>query len=72
MAEIKILSRTKLFMYPTPETPQAVIAITYQSGFMPPRIIYIPEVEYTLEKEKEAIKADLEKAEIAKPEVYEV
>jgi hypothetical protein len=72
MAEVKILSRVDLIIYPTPETPKRVKAISYQSGFMPPRTVYIPEEEYSSDKERETIRKDIEKAEITKPETIEV
>ena len=72
MAEVKILSRVDLMTYPTPETPRKVKAVTYQSGFMPPRTVYITEEEYTADKEREVIGADIKKAETAKPETLEV
>jgi hypothetical protein len=72
MAEVKILSRVDLMTYPTPETPKRVKAVTYQSGFMPPRTVYIPEGEYSADKEREVIAADVKKAETAKPETLEV
>ena len=72
MAEVKVLSRVNLIIYPTPETPKTVKAVTYQTGFMPPRTVYILEEGYSTEKEISAIKADIEKAEITKPETYEV
>lgn len=72
MAEVKILSRVDLINYPTPETPKRVKAVTYQSGFMPPRVVYILEEEYSPEKEREVIAADIHKAETTKPETLEV
>jgi hypothetical protein len=72
MAEVKILSRVDLIMYPTPETPKRVKAVTYQSGFMPPRTVYIAEEEYSPDKEREVIGADIKKAETTKPETMEV
>jgi hypothetical protein len=72
MPEVKILSRVDLIMYPTPETPKRVKAVTYQSGFMPPRTVYIAEEEYSSDKEREVIGADIRKAETAKPETLEV
>jgi hypothetical protein len=72
MAEVKILSRVDLITYPTPETPRRVKAVTYQTGFMPPRTTYIPEEEYSPDKEKAAIAADIEKAETVKTETIEV
>jgi hypothetical protein len=72
MAEVKILSRVDLIMYPTPETPKRVKAVTYQSGFMPPRVVYIAEEEYSTDKEREVIGKDIEKATTEKPETLEV
>lgn len=72
MPEVKILSRVDLMTYPTPETPRKVKAVTYQSGFMPPRTVYIAEEEYSADKEREVIGADIKKAETAKPETLEV
>lgn len=72
MAEVKILSRVDLMIYPTPETPKKVKAVTYQAGFLPPRTVYIPEEEYSAEAERQAIARDIEKAEKGKPETIEV
>jgi len=72
MAEVKILSRIELMVYPKPDTPQTVKAVTYQTGFMPPRTIYIPMTEYNPDKEKELIKADMDKAATTKPETFEL
>lgn len=72
MAEVKILSRVDLINYPTPETSKRVKAVTYQSGFMPPRVVYITEELYSPEKEREVIAADIKTAETTKPETMEV
>ena len=72
MAEVKILSRTDMMGYPTPDHPVTMVAVTYQTGFMPPRIIYIPKDQYTPDKEKEMIKADIEKASNTQPETFTV
>jgi hypothetical protein len=72
VAEVKILSRTELMTYPTPDKPVTVKAVTYQTGFMPPRTVYIPKDEYTPDKEKEVIKTDIEKANTTKHETFEV
>ena len=72
MAEVKVLSRVNLIIYPEPDRQETVRAVTYQTGFMPPRTVYIPEKVYSVDKEREAIKADIEKAETTKPETYEV
>jgi hypothetical protein len=39
---------------------------------MPPRTVYIAEEEYSSDKEREVIGADIRKAETAKPETLEV
>ena len=72
MAEIRILNRVNLVSYPTPDEPRVVVAITYQSGLLPPRTVYIPEKDQSPEKEKEVIAADLKKAQTVKPEIYTV
>ena len=72
MPEVKIMSRVDLIIYPTPETPKKVKAVNYQTGFMPPRVVYIPEEEYSPEKEREVIGKDIEKATTEKPETMEV
>lgn len=72
MAEVKIVSRVDLMTYPEPDKPKRVKAVTYQSGFMPPRTVYIPEEGYSADKEREAIAVDIKKAETAKPETLEV
>ena len=72
MAEVKILSRYELVLYPTPDQPRTVKAVTYQTGFMPPRTVYIPLTEYSVDKEREIIKADIEKVSTTKAETFEV
>ena len=72
MAEVKILSRVELMTYPTPDQPRTLKAVTYQTGFMPPRTIYIPVTEYSQDKEREAIKADIDKVSTTKAETFEV
>ena len=49
-----------------------VIQIEYRSGEMPPHFVYMDESEYTPEKEKELIKADLEKRIEVKEETLEI
>lgn len=72
MPEVKILSEVKLVLYPTPEKPEQVVAVTYQTGFMPPRTVYIKSDEYNPDKVRETIKADLNKATTEKPKTMEV
>jgi len=72
MPQVTILQRVKLTSYPTPDQPRIVIAVTYQSGLLPPRTVYIPEAEDTPDKEKEVIAADVKKALAAKPEIISI
>ncbi len=70
--QVRILDRTKITTYPTPIEPRVMVGITYQAGFLPPRTIYLPEIGLTPDKEKTAIKADMQKAVAEKPEVIEI
>ena len=72
MARITILRRTDLPTYPTPTEVVIIRAITYQADMMPPRTIYIDKDEWTEDKEKEEISADIEKAKAEAPETYEI
>jgi len=47
---------------PTIDDPERkIIQIEYRAGELPPHFIYIPEKEWTKEKEAAAIKADMKK-----------
>ncbi len=72
MHRITILRRTDLPTYPTPTEVVIVRAITYQADMMPPRTIYIDKEEWTPEREKELIAADIEVAKAAAPETFEI
>ena len=72
MPRITILRRTDLPTYPTPTEVVIVRAITYQADMMPPRTIYIDKEEWTPEREKELVAADIEAAKAEAPETYEV
>jgi len=51
-----------LLMIPTIDDPERkVYMIDYRAGELPPRFIYIPEKEWTKEKEAEAIREDIKK-----------
>lgn len=61
MPEVVIESRT-LIASPTPDDPnRKVYQIQYSFGALPPHFVYISEKEWTKAKEKEVIKADIEK-----------
>ncbi len=72
MPEVKILSEIPLMIYPTPDRAEQVIAVTYQTGFMPPRTIYVKQEDHTEDNVRKAIKADIDKAATAKPKTMEV
>jgi len=63
-----ILRRTELPTWPTPERPVMVVAVTYQANMLPPRTIYIPKEEWSLEEEDKRILADIAAARAARPE----
>lgn len=51
-----------LLLVPTIDDPERkVYQIEYRAGELPPRFLYIPEKEWTKEKEAKLIKADIEK-----------
>jgi len=70
--EVTILSRREYTTYPKLKQPVVNIDITYVYKDLPPRTITIAKEEYTKEKEKAAIKADLEKLLKEKPETLEI
>lgn len=54
----------KRTLLPTPtidDTDRKIYMIEYRAGELPPHFVYIPEKEWTKEKEAAAIKADLAK-----------
>jgi len=56
--------RVRRVLLPTPtidEPERKIYQIEYQVGELPPAFVYIPEKEWTKEKEAKAIKADMEK-----------
>ena len=56
--------RVKRTLLPTPtvdDPDRKIYQIMYQAGELPPHFVYIPEKEYTPEKEAKIIKADIEK-----------
>ncbi len=63
--EVKILDERTITHFPKPNQPQLLRAVTYQIGNQIPRVVYIPEPEYTEDRLKAEIKADQEKARIS-------
>ena len=46
MPRVTILSRDRLLQFPEPNRPQTVVAVTYQSGLLPPETVYLPDDNY--------------------------
>lgn len=66
------VKRTELLV-PTIDDPERkVYMIEYRSGELPPRFLYIPVAEWTKEKERELLKADIEKRLKAPEEIIEL
>lgn len=62
--------KRKLLPTPTVDDPdRKVYFIEYRAGELPPHFIYMPEKEWTKEKEVAAIKADIEKQLSKKKEI---
>ena len=69
---VTILSRDTITVFPSLNEKKEVILVTYVAAGLPPRTIQIPKEEYTIEKEKELIRKDIESRLKAKPESYTV
>lgn len=69
---VTILSRTTITVYPKLGEAKEQVIVTYVAAGLPPRSITVPKEEYSLEKEKELIRKDIEERLKTKPEVYKV
>lgn len=70
--EVEIISRTSL-PSPTLDKPERQIyQIQYRAGELPPHFVYIDKEEWTPTKEKELIKADIEKRMKSKRETISI
>ena len=58
--EVRV-KRTLLTVPTIDEPERKVFQVEYRAGELPPHFIYIPEKEWTKEKEAELIKADIKK-----------
>ena len=70
--DVTILDRSEITVYPKLGEKQVQVMITYVAAGLPPKTIIIPKEEYSLEKEKELIRKDIEERLKKKPEVYRV
>lgn len=72
MAQQVTVTRT-LLPNPTLDDPnRKMYQIQYQAGSLPPHFIYIPEKEWTKDKEAKAIKADIDKRMSKAPEIVTI
>lgn len=70
--EVQILEVREVPTPTTDEKEAVEIWLTYRYGDLPPRLIRIPKAEDSPEERKKRIRADLEKAVAAAPEVMKV
>ena len=69
---VTILSRDTITVFPSLNEKKEVVLVTYVAAGLPPKTIQIPKEEYSIEKEKELIRKDIELRLKAKPESYTV
>jgi len=69
---VTVLSRDEIVTYPKLGEKREQILVTYVAAGLAPRTLTIPKEEYSLEKEKELIREDIEERLKKKPEVYKV
>jgi len=70
--EVRILEVREVPTPTTDEKEALEIWLTYRYGDLPPRLVRIPKAEDTAEERKKRIRADLQKALAAAPEVMKV
>jgi len=70
--EVTVIARDEVTTYPKLRTPVTNVLVTYVAAGLPPATITIPKDEYSLEKEKELVRADIERRLKFKPETYRV
>jgi len=70
--EVTIIGREETTVFPRLREAVRVKAVTYVAAGLAPATIEIPVEEYTKEKEKELIRADIERRLKFKPETYKV
>jgi len=69
---VTVLSRDEIVTYPKLGEKAEQILVTYVAAGLAPRTLTIPKKEYSLEKEKELIRQDIEERLKKKPESYKV
>jgi len=70
--EVEIISRTEVTTYPKIRQPVKMMEITYVTPGLPPATVWIRKDEWSIEKEKEVIRKDIERRLKFVPESYRV
>jgi len=70
--EVTVIRRRDITVYPKIRQPLRVRLVTYSAAGLPPRTLSIPKEEWTLEREKQLVRRDIERRLKIRPEVYTV
>jgi len=70
--EVTVLRRQEVVTMPKLRQYVTVVLVTYSAAGLPPRTISIPKDEWTLEREKQLVRRDLQRRLKIRPEVYTV
>jgi len=70
--DVTVLSRDEVTTYPKLATPVVTVILTYVAAGLPPHSVNVLKAEWTLQKEKELIRKDLQERLKKRPETYKV
>jgi len=70
--EVEVLRRDRITVYPKIRQPLRIYRVTYIADDLPPATIDIPVDEWSLEREKQLVRRDIERRLRFRPEVYTV
>jgi len=70
--EVTILRRHEVVTMPKLRQYVTVVLVTYSAAGLPPRTLSIPKEEWSLEREKQLVKRDIERRLKIRPEIYTV
>jgi hypothetical protein len=69
---VTVIRRREITTWPKIGTPLIQVLVTYVAAGLPPGTVTMPKDGYNLEKEKAAIKADVQRRLAVSPESYRV
>ena len=69
---VTIIRRREVTTWPKIGTPVINVLVTYVAAGLPPGTVTMAKADYSLEKEKAAIKADVQRRLAVSPEMYRV